>query len=342
MNTYFQSGVNLEAASDFVSGVSQIAKRTFNSSVIGGIGGFAGLFKLPNNYQSPVLVACTDGVGTKLKLAYENNYLKYIGQDLVAMCLNDLLCTGAKPLFFLDYLATENLKPSQALLIAESIAQACTECQTVLLGGETAELPNMLPSNAYELAGFAVGLVEEKQILKPDKAAEGDILIALPSSGAHSNGYSLIRAIIEKQNLNLNQIYANFDACLLEEIMKPTYLYQSVLDQVLPKIKSMAHITGGGLPENLPRAFDANNLMAIVQKKSWQIPNLFNFLQEQGQIEEDEMFKVFNMGIGLVLIISPTEKKNICDHLRNKNQAYFEIGHLVKKANSEFPSFILQ
>ncbi len=343
-NSYLQAGINLKAAEAFVGGISQIAKNTFNQNVIGGIGGFAGLFRLPINYQKPVLVACTDGVGSKLKLAYQNNYFDFIGQDLVAMCVNDLLCTGAKPLFFLDYLATEKLDPEKALIIAKSIAKACNLCDMPLLGGETAELPGMLPEKGYELAGFSVGIVEEDLILNPLNCAENDILIGLPSSGVHSNGYSLIRSILENnKNLDLKKTYTEYalKVSLLEEIMEPTKIYYSVVENILPKVKAMAHITGGGLPENLPRAFDKKKLKAIIKKDSWNTLPIFKFLQAEGNISEDEMLKVFNLGLGLVLIVSPENKADIYAKLDNLNEKYFEIGHLQKKSTEQEPDLLI-
>jgi phosphoribosylformylglycinamidine cyclo-ligase len=330
MSTYLQAGVNLNAASQFVHGISKIAADTFNEQVLGGIGGFAGLYRLPTGYTKPILVACTDGVGSKLKLAYENNKLETIGQDLVAMCVNDLLCSGAKPLFFLDYLATESLNPEQALVIAASIGKACKESGAVLLGGETAELPGMLPSKAYELAGFTVGIVDEDKILNPQNTSEGDILIAIPSSGVHSNGYSLVRSVIKNNNLDLNKIYTGLTETLIDEILKPTALYTKLIDPIMGNIKAISHITGGGLPENLPRSFN-KTLKAEIQKGSWQIPPIFELLQSKGNISEEEMFKVFNMGIGLVLIVEPSQRDIICQYLEDQKQTYSIIGRLTAR-----------
>jgi phosphoribosylformylglycinamidine cyclo-ligase len=332
MTTYSQAGVNLEAANDFVQGIKKIASPTNNSQVINGIGGFAGLFRIPKGYENPVLVACTDGVGTKLKIAYESGKLEGIGQDLVAMCVNDLLCTGAKPLFFLDYLATGKLDSTQALIIANSIAQACLESGSVLLGGETAELPGMLPPKGYELAGFSVGIVEENKILNPDCTEEGDLLIGIPSSGVHSNGYSLIHSIIQKSNLDLQKTYSGFSRPLVDELLEPTKIYTKTIQPILDKVKAIAHITGGGLPENLPRALN-KSLKAKIKLNSWTIPQIFNFIQEQGSVEESEMFKVFNMGIGLVLIVSPVEIQAVRNYLNEANQEFYELGYLEKKNN---------
>jgi phosphoribosylformylglycinamidine cyclo-ligase len=341
MSSYLEAGVSLAEAEKFVKGISKLAAGTFNQNTLSGIGGFAGLFKLPLGYQKPVLVGCTDGVGTKLKLAYEHNQLQTIGQDLVAMCVNDLLCSGAKPLFFLDYLATENLKADQALIIAKSIADACYECGAVLLGGETAELPGMLPTNAYELAGFSVGIVEEDQILSPANTAPGDILLALPASGLHSNGYSLVRSIVKKADLDLHKTYAGFNVSLLEEILKPTTIYTKTVQPILSKVKALAHITGGGLPENLPRVF-AKNLQARINKAAWNPSHIFNFLAQQGQVSEDEMFNVFNMGIGLVLIISGSEKDYICKYLNKNQQVFYEIGELISKTSVDAPNLTFE
>ncbi len=339
MSTYSASGVNLDAAYSFIQGVSRIAKKTYNSSVIGGIGGFAGLYKLPSGYQNPVLVACTDGVGTKLKLAYENNYLENIGQDLVAMCVNDLLCAGAKPLFFLDYLATESLEPEEALVIAESIGKACEYADCVLLGGETAELPGMLPEHGYELAGFTVGIVEEANILNSQNTTEGDLLIALPSSGVHSNGYSLVRSIISDADLDLQKTYEGFQNPLIEELLVPTIIYTKLLQPIMSRVKTVAHITGGGLPENLPRAY-TDNLQAVIDTAAWEPPQIFKFLQSAGSVDTQEMFKVFNMGIGLVLIISPSERDTICHYLNEQKQIFYEIGRLSLKASESSPSLV--
>ncbi|MDX1919473.1 MAG: phosphoribosylformylglycinamidine cyclo-ligase [Candidatus Caenarcaniphilales bacterium] len=329
MESYLKSGVNIDEADSFVSELSKHAAKTFNNNVINGLGGFAGLFRLPQGLSNPVLVACTDGVGSKLKLAYENKKLENIGQDLVAMCLNDLLCSGAKPLFFLDYLATAKLDKEEALAIAKSIVKACQENDTVLLGGETAELPGMLPPKGYELAGFSVGIVEEEKILQANNCSEGDILLALPSSGLHSNGYSLVRSIIENNSLDLASNHGIFKSSLLYEVLLPTKIYTKAVNGILDKVNAIAHITGGGLYENLPRVFP-KSLKAFINKDSWQVPAIFTFLQKHGNVDEQEMFRVFNMGIGLVLFVSKSNKDIVTTHLKSLNEDYYELGYLEK------------
>ncbi|MDJ0625368.1 MAG: phosphoribosylformylglycinamidine cyclo-ligase [Candidatus Caenarcaniphilales bacterium] len=331
MTLYQQSGVNLQDADSLVKDIGSSAKATFNKNTLTSIGGFAGLYKLPEGYKKPVLVGCTDGVGSKLKIAYENNSLEHIGQDLVAMCVNDLLCVGARPLYFLDYLATEKLDKETSLKIINSIARACKESNMALLGGETAELPGMLQKNAYELAGFCNGVVEEEKILNPENTEAGDILLGLPSSGLHSNGYSLVRYIIEKQNLDLEKNY-NLDNSLIDELLRPTEIYVSTILPIIEKIKSLAHITGGGIEGNLPRAI-SKDLYASVNKSSWIIHKIFDFLQKEGGVAVEEMYKVFNMGLGMILVVSPFDKDTVCDYFKQNNKKYFEIGHLKTRTS---------
>jgi phosphoribosylformylglycinamidine cyclo-ligase len=337
MLNYLNSGVNLLEADSFVKLISKAAQQTFNENVLGGIGSFAGFFRLPTGYSKPVLVACTDGVGSKLKIAYENKMLDTVGQDLVAMCVNDLICCGAKPLFFLDYLATDELKAEDAIKIAGKIADCCKDNDCVLLGGETAELPGMLKPSSYELAGFAVGIVDEDKMLGPSKVNDGDYLIALPSSGLHSNGYSLVRSVLKKFAFNLNECYSGSSKTLLEELLEPTLIYANVVQKVSEYVNSIAHITGGGLIENLPRALRKEQ-SALIKKGSWPITEIFEFLQRAGEIQEDEMYKVFNMGVGMVLVVSEENKIKVEKILTENGQSFYTIGNVVKKATDNSPA----
>ncbi|HEY9886471.1 MAG TPA: phosphoribosylformylglycinamidine cyclo-ligase [Vampirovibrionales bacterium] len=314
MNLYTEAGVNIEEGNSFIEGLKTLPSNS-SENVISGIGGFAGLYKLPVGYKKPVLVSCTDGVGSKLKLAYENNKLQGVGQDLVAMCVNDLLCCGARPLYFLDYLATEKLKKEEALIIANSIAQACVDSEMTLLGGETAELPGMLPPNGYELAGFATGVVEEDEILSAKNVQEGDVLLGLESSGFHSNGYSLVRKVIEENHLDLGKNYFGAQETLIDALLTPTELYTSRVLPILQHIKVAAHITGGGLLENIPRVLPSN-LAVEINSKSWEPSEIFSFFQSTGNISTEEMFRVFNMGIGFVLIASKKKASLLTEEVK--------------------------
>ncbi len=304
--TYQQAGVNIDAGNSLVEKIKPLAQKTVRPGVASGLGGFGGLFDLAKlNYTDPLLVSATDGVGTKLKLAQQVNMHSTIGIDLVAMCVNDLLVHGAEPLFFLDYIATGQLNVDQMADVVAGIAHACKETGCALLGGETAEMPSMYGVGSYDLAGFAVGIVEREQLL-PKQVSVGDVVVGFSSSGLHSNGFSLVRYLLDQHNIDLFAAPPFESACdyLFEELLQPTNLY---VQQLLPlikhnKINALAHITGGGVIENIPRVLPDN---LCVELQQWEIPPLFAWLAQLGTIEHQEMLRTFNMGIGMVVIMAP-------------------------------------
>lgn len=325
--SYRDAGVNIDAGNLLVEKIKPFAQRTWRPEILAGIGGFGALFEIPRKYRNPVLVAGTDGVGTKLKLAFQFNQHNNIGIDLVAMSVNDILVQGAEPLFFLDYFACGSLHVDTAARVVQSIAAGCEQAGCALIGGETAEMPGMYPAGEYDLAGFAVGIVEKDNIINGSSIAKNDIILGIASNGAHSNGFSLIRKIIEKRAVDLNSTFG--DSTLLEAIMAPTRIYaKPVLELIrqLP-VKGLAHITGGGLLENIPRILPVGT-MATVQKDSWRIPSLFYWLQQQGNIAEEEMFRVFNCGIGMVLVVAPEHADQAMAILHACGETVWRIGHI--------------
>jgi phosphoribosylformylglycinamidine cyclo-ligase len=336
--TYKDSGVDLDAAGEAIKLIKKPVFSTFNRNVLNDLTSYAGLFLFEKDkFKEPVLVSSTDGVGTKLLLARTTGLLDNIGQDLVAMCINDILCCGAVPLFFLDYIACGKLEPQKIETIVESIASSCKICETALIGGEIAEMPDMYKHGDIDLAGFVVGAVDRQQIIKPDLVKEGDIILGIASSGIHSNGYSLAREIIRGRKLDLAGDYklkgANLSGKNLGEIlMEPTKLYFKVSKNFKDrhvKVSGMAHITGGGFYENINRVIPGNMDAQIIQG-SWAIPEIFKFLQLKGNMAEDEMFRVFNMGIGMVYIISPEYADRAATIAEESGEAVFHIGQIVK------------
>jgi len=303
MNKYKQSGVNIDAASTFINKIKSHATSTHNKNVLSNIGGFAALYEMPTGYKNPVLVSCTDGVGTKLKIALGMNKHDTIGQDLVAMCVNDLLCCGAEPLFFLDYYATGQLDLQTSEAIIKGITHACETAQLALIGGETAEMPGMYAEKDYDLAGFCVGVVEKNNIIDGSFVKPGDQLIAIGSSGPHSNGYSLIRKILADNKTDFNASFEN--STIGETLLTPTRIYVKTILDVLKNqpMHAIAHITGGGLFENLPRVLP-DNVKAVV--KSWDFPSIFQWLQDKGSVSTQEMLSTFNCGVGMVLVVPDT------------------------------------
>jgi len=302
--SYRDAGVDIDAGDQLVENIKPYAKRTMRPEVLSGIGGFGGLVEISKKYQEPVLVSGTDGVGTKLKLAFELNIHDTVGIDLVGMSVNDILVQGAEPLFFLDYFACGKLNVPAATEVIKGIASGCAQAGCALIGGETAEMPGMYPVGEYDLAGFAVGVVEKANIITGDKICAGDVVLGLASNGAHSNGYSLVRKIIERSKPDLN---AKFDGerTLSEVVMAPTRIYVKPLLALMQSltIKGMAHITGGGITENVPRVLPAN-VVADIDSASWQMPKLFHWLRAQGNVAEQEMYRTFNCGIGMVVIVA--------------------------------------
>ncbi len=336
--TYKDSGVDLNAAAEAIKLIKKPVFSTFNKNVLNDLSSYAGLFSFEKDrFKEPVLVSSTDGVGTKLLLARTTGLLDNIGQDLVAMCINDILCCGATPLFFLDYIACGKLEPHKIETIVESIAASCRICETALIGGEIAEMPDMYKHGDIDLAGFVVGAVDRQQIIKPELVKEGDIILGLASSGIHSNGYSLVREIISGRKLDLTVDYKFKTAGLSgrnlgEILMEPTKLYFKVSKNFKDrqiKINGMAHITGGGFYENINRVIP-DNTDAQIRRGSWEIPEIFEFLQSKGNMAADEMFRVFNMGIGMVYIIGPEYAKTAVALAEESGDAAFIIGQIVK------------
>lgn len=326
--TYASAGVNIENANEAVDRIKKQVKRTYNKNVLGGLGSFGGLFELGIGYKEPVLVSGTDGVGTKLKVAFLCDKHNTVGIDLVAMCVNDIICQGAKPLFFLDYIATGTVSPENIEDIVSGIADGCVQAGTPLLGGETAEMPDFYKLEEYDLAGFTVGIVEKKKLITGDNINEGDILVGLPSNGIHSNGYSLVRKVFfDKLKMDVNDYVKEFDLTLGEELLKPTKIYVNDFLKISDKleIKGMVHVTGGGFYENIPRVLP-DGLSVEIEKDSWEIPNVFKYIEEKGNVETKEMFTTFNMGIGLILVI----KENDFDIVKNELKDAKKIGKVVK------------
>lgn len=318
--SYRDAGVDIDAGDALVEAIKPFAKRTLRAEVMAGIGGFGALCAIPGKYRNPVLVSGTDGVGTKLKLAFAFDRHGTVGIDLVAMSVNDVLVQGAEPLFFLDYFACGKLDKAVALDVLKGVAQGCELAGCALIGGETAEMPGMYPDGEYDLAGFCVGVVERERIIDGAAIQPGDVVLGLASSGAHSNGFSLIRKILERSRA---------DAGLVDAIMQPTRVYVKPILKLLEsvQVKGMAHITGGGLTENLPRVLRQNQ-RASLRKAAWPRPALFEWLQREGGVAEDEMHRVFNCGIGMALIVAPGEAKRAMDNLRSSGEAVYEIGKI--------------
>jgi phosphoribosylformylglycinamidine cyclo-ligase len=337
--SYRDAGVDIDAGDRLVENIKPFAKGTMRPEVLAGIGGFGALFEISKNYRNPVLVSGTDGVGTKLKLAFQLNRHDTVGIDLVAMSVNDILVQGAEPLFFLDYFACGRLDVDIATRVVRGIAAGCEQAGCALIGGETAEMPGMYPEGEYDLAGFAVGVVEKEHIITGLTIREGDVVLGLASSGAHSNGYSLIRKIIEKNNADLS---SNLDGkTLIDVIMAPTRIYvKPVLELMkhLP-VKGLAHITGGGLVENIPRVLP-EGVTAVLKKASWDMPPFFRWLQQQGNVLDSEMHRVFNCGIGMVLIIAPELADNAVKLLQSAGETVWRIGVIRQRGADEAQTII--
>lgn len=341
--SYKDAGVDIEAKGKFTTDIYQQLRRTFGPRVIENPGGFAGLFSLnydsklfSKSYKHPVLVASTDGVGTKLKIAFMMDRHDTIGIDLVAMCVNDILVMGAEPVFFLDYMASSRMIPEKMKEVLHGIANGCCEADCALLGGETPEMPGFYHDGEYDLAGFAVGIVERQKIINGKGISAGDVVIGLKSSGLHSNGFSLVRKVIfEKAKLDVKSRVKSIDGTIGDELLKPTKIYVKPIRALLRHyrfkkvIKGMAHITGGGLVENIPRVLPEGCSVRI-KKGSWPVPAIFEVIQKKGKIEEDEMYNVLNMGIGMVLIVSRYYAPSIMKKLKKMKEDSFIIGKVIK------------
>ena len=338
--SYRDAGVDIEAGDALVEQIKPFAKRTMRPEVLGGIGGFGSLFAVPQKFKEPVLVSGTDGVGTKLKLAFELNKHDTVGIDLVAMSVNDILVQGAEPLFFLDYFACGKLEVGTAAQVIKGIAEGCEQSGCALVGGETVEMPGMYPAGEYDLAGFAVGCVDKANIIDGTTIAAGDVMLGLASSGAHSNGYSLIRKLIEKSGIDFE---SDFHGRKFKDVvMAPTRIYvKSLLKLIwtLP-VKGLAHITGGGITENVPRVLPAG-LTAEITKGSWTMPPLFTWLQAQGNVAEDEMYRTFNCGIGMVVIVAKEYADAAESLLIEAGETVSVIGHIREQQAGEAPTVVV-
>lgn len=329
---YRQAGVDVEAGRAFVRGIRDLVDRTRRPEVLGGIGGFGGFFQIPTGYREPVLVSGTDGVGTKLKLAHQCDRHDTVGIDLVAMCVNDVLTSGAEPLFFLDYLATGKLNSDQLTQVVAGIAEGCRQSGCALLGGETAEMPGFYQPGEYDLAGFCVGIVERSHILDGSRVQVGDVAIALPSSGIHSNGFSLVRKVVEASGLSWGD-RAPFSEpqSLGEALLTPTRIYvQPILTALREglEIHAMAHITGGGLPENLPRCLGAGQAIRV-DITTWTVPAVFQWLAETGSIAPVDLFNTFNMGVGFVVVVPPDHVDRTVQCFADKGLEPWAIGEVI-------------
>jgi phosphoribosylformylglycinamidine cyclo-ligase len=330
---YREAGVDIEAGRAFVEQIKREVQSTYRPEVLGGLGGFGGYFQIPPGYREPILVSGTDGVGTKLKIAHSLNRHDTVGIDLVAMCVNDVLTSGAEPLFFLDYLATGKLNRQQLGDVITGIVKGCHQSGCTLLGGETAEMPGFYQTGEYDLAGFCVGIVEKSQLIDGSQIQLGDVAIGLASQGVHSNGFSLVRKIVASQNLDWDfQPPSLGGQTLGETLLTPTRIYvKPVLEAIrsgLP-IRGMAHITGGGLPENLPRCLSKNQSVRIYSN-SWEILPIFQWLAEAGSVNPEAMFDTFNMGIGYVVIVPPTEATSIRQWFEEREIPSYQIGEVVE------------
>ena len=332
--SYRDAGVDIDAGDALVNAIKPFAKRTMRDGVLGGIGGFGALFEISKKYRNPVLVSGTDGVGTKLKLAFQLNRHDTVGIDLVAMSVNDILVQGAEPLFFLDYFSCGKLDVGTASRVIKGIAAGCEQAGCALIGGETAEMPGMYPEGEYDLAGFAVGVAEKDRLIDGTKIIPGDAVIGLASSGIHSNGYSLVRRIIDVAKPDLD---AGFHGrTLADALMQPTRIYVKPLLKLMEaiEVKGMAHITGGGLVENIPRVLP-DSVVAEIQKEAWEMPPLFNWLQENGNVADDEMHRVFNCGIGMAVIVAREDAEKAVALLSDAGETVWQIGNIRQRTGEE-------
>ena len=336
---YRQAGVNIEAGYEAVDRIKPHVKKTMRQGVMGGLGGFGGMFDLSElDYEKPVLVSGTDGVGTKLMLAIQMDQHDTIGIDCVAMCVNDVVAQGAEPLYFLDYIATGKLAPERIEQIVKGVAEGCSQAGCALIGGETAEMPDMYKENDYDLAGFTVGAVEKANLITTENVKAGDVLIGLASNGIHSNGFSLVRKVLLKDNnLELTTSYDKLGSTLGEALLAPTRIYVKPVLNVLKsnEIHGIAHITGGGFEENIPRMLP-EGLAAQIDYGSWPVPPIFDFIEEKGELARKEMFTTFNMGIGMVLAVPEEAAVNVIKNLEQDGERAFMIGRVVKGDGIEF------
>jgi phosphoribosylformylglycinamidine cyclo-ligase len=332
--SYKDAGVDIDAGNELVERIKGVAKRTRRPEVMAGLGGFGALFELPKGYKEPVLVSGTDGVGTKLRLAMDSGIHNTIGIDLVAMCVNDLVVGGAEPLFFLDYYATGKLNVDIAADVVDGIGKGCELAGCSLVGGETAEMPGMYEGSDYDLAGFCVGIVEKSKIIDGSQVKVGDHIIGMASSGPHSNGYSLIRKIIEISNADLN---SKFEGTTLgKALLEPTRIYVKPLLEAFKKfnIHALAHITGGGFPENIPRVLPENT-QAVINTRSWDLPAIFKWLQEAGNVKMSEMYRTFNCGVGMIVVVPAEQSHQVIEFLNNQGEKAWLLGAIEQQAGNQ-------
>ena len=343
MSKYKESGVDIKKGNNFVSLIKPKVKKTNIPGVTGNMGSFGGAFDLKKaGFIDPILISATDGVGTKLKVAIETGILNTVGIDLVAMCVNDLICEGAKPLFFLDYFATSKLKISSSVKIIDGIIEGCKQAQCALLGGETAEMPDLYNNNDFDLAGFAVGALERGNSL-PSKINDSDLLIGLPSSGFHSNGYSLIRKVIKSENLNWespNPVDKN--SRIKDELLIPTKIYQRILAPLISNklISGLSHITGGGISENLPRILP-NQLSFEIDLNRWKLPRLMSWIIKKSKMTEEEALKTFNCGIGMICVVPKTNLTDFSKYFKDINETYYIIGKIKKHKSNSYQGYLI-
>ncbi|MDR1246955.1 MAG: phosphoribosylformylglycinamidine cyclo-ligase [Clostridiales Family XIII bacterium] len=332
--TYRDAGVDTKEGERAVSLMKEHVKKTFNPNVLTGLGGFGGLYKLDTaGVSEPVLVAGTDGVGTKLKIAFMTDRHDTVGIDCVAMCVNDILCQGATPLFFLDYIAAGKLRADKAAEIVKGVADGCLSAGCALIGGETAEMPGFYAEGEYDMAGFAVGIADRSRVIDGSGVREGDLIVGLSSSGVHSNGFSLVRRIFfDRMGLAPDSVIPELGAPLGETLLTPTKIYADACRAVFPhvRVKGMVHITGGGFFENIPRALP-EGLGVSVRRGSWEIPAIFSYIRRCGDVDENEMFSTFNMGVGMIMIVSPGDAARVTELLGRAGERAFVMGEVVAK-----------
>ena len=338
MTTYRDAGVDIQRGDEFVKRIGPLVRSTFRPEVLGDLGGFGGLFRFPSErYREPILVSGTDGVGTKVKLARMMNRHDTIGIDLVAMCVNDILVSGAEPLFFLDYLATGHLEIDVAEALVQGIAEGCRQAECALIGGETAEMPSCYPEGEYDLAGFSVGVVERSEMLGKEKIQQGDVVIGVASSGLHSNGYSLARRVLfEEQAWTPQTKVQDLSELLGDALLRPTTIYVKLVKTLLGRhrLHGLAHITGGGITGNLPRILP-EGCAVVIDQKSWHPSPIFRVIQIAGKIEQEEMFNVFNMGVGLVIVAASHEADKIVATIQEQGMAGWVMGNIASSSSSE-------
>jgi len=333
---YKTAGVDVTAGRAFVERIKSCVEKTHTSEVIGGLGGFGGCIRIPKGYESPVLVSGTDGVGTKLELAQKYGCHFGVGIDLVAMCVNDVITNGARPLFFLDYIASGTLTPNALSDVIEGISEGCVQSECSLLGGETAEMPGFYPSGRYDLAGFCVGIVENHRLIDGTQINSEDQIIGIKSKGVHSNGFSLVRKVLSMSNVDENTLYGKEERNLIKSLLEPTEIYVQLVEKLLReklKIHGMTHITGGGLPENLPRIFPPG-LLPHLDITTWEIPEIFKWLQNAGDIPEIDLWNTFNMGIGFCLIVPKNELNSALEICIKNDFEAWKIGQVVEIQNN--------